>query len=85
MRWRSVPRRAGSRVRIAVHVADRGPAGLRKITLYVDGMRVRTTKRGDGLWRPRVRLRGAGEHRLTLRAEDRAGNVTRSKRYITRR
>ena len=86
VRWRSLPRRAaGSRVRIAVHVADRGPAGLRKITLYVDGIRVRTTKRGDGLWRPRVPLRGAGEHRLTLRAEDRAGNVTRSKRHITRR
>ena len=86
VRWRSVPRRAaGSRVRIAVHVADRGPAGLRKITLYVDGIRVRTTKRGDGLWRPRVPLRGAGRHRLTLRAEDRAGNVTRSRRHITRR
>jgi hypothetical protein len=31
-----------------------------------------------------VRLRGAGEHRITLRAEDRAGNVTRSRRYVTR-
>ena len=85
VRWRRVPRRAGSRLRLAVHVADRGPAGLRKITLYVDGGRVRTTKRGDGLWRPLVRLRAAGKHRLTLRAEDRAGNVTRSKRYVTRR
>jgi hypothetical protein len=85
VRWRSVPRRAAaSRVRIAVRVDDRGPAGLRKITLYVNGSRVRTTKRGDGLWRPRVRLPGAGKHRLTLRAEDRAGNVARSKRYITR-
>ena len=85
VRWRSLPRRAGARVRLAVHVADRGPAGLRKITLYVDGVRVRTTKRGDGLWRPRISLRGAGKHRITLRAEDRAGNVTRSKRYLIRR
>ncbi len=85
VRWRSLPRRAGARARIAVHVADRGPAGLRKVTLYVDGSRVRTSKRGDGLWRPRVRLRGAGKHRLTLRAEDRAGNVTRSRRSIARR
>ena len=85
VRWRSLTRRAGSRVRIAVRVADRGPAGLRKITLYVNGSRVRTTKRGDGLWRPRLRLPAAGKHRLTLRAEDRAGNVTRSRRFITRR
>ena len=84
IRWRSLPRRAGARLRLAVHVADRGPAGLRKITLYIDGVRVRTTKRGDGLWRPQVRLRGSGEHRLTVRAEDRAGNVARSKRYVTR-
>ena len=85
VRWRSLPRRAGASLRLAVHVADRGPAGLRKITLYVNGARVRTTKRGDGLWRPRLRLPGAGKHRITLRAEDRAGNVTRSKRYVTRR
>jgi hypothetical protein len=84
VRWRSLPRRAGASLRLTVHVTDRGLAGLRKITLYVDGVRVRTTKRGDGLWRPRVRLRGAGEHRITLRAEDRAGNVTRSRRYVTR-
>ena len=84
VRWRSLPRRAGASLRLAVHVADRGPAGLRKITLYVNGVRVRTTKRGDGLWRPRVRLPGAGKHRITLRAEDRAGNVTRSKRYVAR-
>ena len=56
--WRGLPRRAGARLRLAVRVADRGVAGLRKITLYVDGVRVRTTKRGDGLWRPVVRLRG---------------------------
>jgi hypothetical protein len=67
-----------------VLVADRGAAGLRKITLYVDGVRVRATKRADGLWRPVVNLRGAGKHRLTVRAEDRAGNVARSKRYVTR-
>ena len=85
VRWRSLPRSAGARVRIAVRVVDRGPAGLRKITLYVNGSRVRTTKRGDGLWRPWVRLPSRGKHRLTLRAEDRAGNVTRSKRSITRR
>jgi hypothetical protein len=85
VRWRSLPRRAGGSLRLVVHVADRGVAGLRKITLYVNGTRVRTTKRGDGLWRPRVRLRGFGKHRITLRAEDRAGNVTRSKRYVTRR
>ena len=84
VRWRSVPRRAGASVRLAVHVADRGPAGLRKMTLYVNGARVRTTRRGDGLWRPLVRLPGGGKHRITLRVEDRAGNVTRSKRYVTR-
>jgi Big-like domain-containing protein len=84
IRWRSLPKRAGASLRLAIQIADRGPAGLRKITLYVDGVRVRTTKRGDGLWRPKVRLRGAGKHRLTLRAEDRAGNVARSKRYMTR-
>jgi hypothetical protein len=85
VRWRSLPKRAGASLRLAVLVRDRGAAGLRKITLYVDGVRVRTTKRGDGLWRPRVRLRGFGKHRITLRAEDRAGNVARSKRYVTRR
>ena len=85
MRWRSLPRRAGASLRVAVRLADRGPAGLRKSTLYVDGVRVRTTERRGGLWRPRVRLRGSGKHRLTLRAEDRAGNVTRSRRYVTRR
>jgi hypothetical protein len=84
VRWRSLPKRAGASLRPAVVVRDRGAAGLRKITLYVDGVRVRTTKRGDGLWRPRVRLRGFGKHRITLRAEDRAGNVARSKRYVTR-
>ena len=85
VRWRSLPKRAGASLRLAILVTDRGPAGLRKITLYVDGVRVRTSKRGDGLWRPRVRLRGFGKHRLTLRAEDRAGTVARSKRYVTRR
>jgi len=85
VRWRSFPKRAGASLRLAVLVRDRGAAGLRKITLYVDGVRVRTTKRGDGLWRPRVRLRGSGKHRITLRAEDRAGNVARSRRYVTRR
>ena len=57
----------------------------RSVVTSVDGVRVRTTKRGDGLWRPRVRLRGFGKHRITVRAEDRAGNVARSKRYVTRR
>jgi hypothetical protein len=85
VRWRSLPGRAGASLRVAIQLADRGPAGLRKSTLYVDGVRVRTTERRGGLWRPRVRLGGSGKHRLTLRAEDRAGNVTRSKRYVTRR
>ena len=84
VRWRGLPKRAGASLRLAVLVRDRGPAGLRKITLYVDGVRVRTTKRGDGLWRPRITLGGFGKHRITLRAEDRAGNVARSKRYVTR-
>jgi hypothetical protein len=84
VRWRSIPHLAGALARITVRVADRGPAGLRKVSLYVNGSRVRTTKRRDGIWRPRVRLPGVGRHRLTIRAEDRAGNVTRSKRYITR-
>src|SRR5829696_5685893 len=84
VRWRSLPKRAGASLRLAVLVRDRGAAGLRKITLYVDGVRVRTTKRGDGLWRPRIRLRRSGKHRITVRAEDRAGNVARSKRYVTR-
>jgi hypothetical protein len=84
IRWRSLPERAGASLRLAVVVRDRGAAGLRKTTLSVDGVRVRTTKRGDGLWRPKVRLRGAGRHRITLRAEDRAGNVARSRRTVTR-
>jgi hypothetical protein len=83
VRWRSVPRRAGATTRIAVEVVDRGPAGLRKATLYVDGQRLRT-RRADGLWRPRIFLRGPGRHRITIRAEDRAGNVSRSRRYVTR-
>ena len=66
VRWRSVPRRAGASARIAVHLSDRG-SGLRKATLYLDGRRLRT-RRGDGLWRPRVSL-SRGSHRLTLRAE----------------
>jgi len=85
VRWLSMPRRAGAGLRLALRVTDRGRAGLRKMSLYVDGVKVRITRRGDGLWRPRVRLPGPGKHRLTLRAEDRAGNVTRSKRYVTRR
>jgi hypothetical protein len=85
VRWRSLPKRAGASLRLAVLVRDHGAAGLRKITLYVDGVRVRTSKRGDGLWRPQIRLRGPGKHRITLRAEDRAGNVARSKRSVTRR
>jgi hypothetical protein len=85
VRWRGLPKRAGASLRLAIVVRDRGAAGLRKITLYVDGARVRTTQRGDGLWRPRIKLRGFGKHRITLRAEDRAGNVARSKRYVTRR
>ncbi|NUT55281.1 MAG: Ig-like domain-containing protein, partial [Thermoleophilia bacterium] len=64
VRWRSFPKRAGASLRLAVVVRDRGAAGLRKITLYVDGVRVRTTKRGDGLWRPRIHLRGSGKHRI---------------------
>jgi hypothetical protein len=84
VRWRGLPRRAGARLRLTLLVADRGRAGLRKTTLYVDGVRVRTTRRRNGPWRPVVRLRGAGRHRLTVRAEDRAGNVARSKRYVTR-
>ncbi len=84
IRWRSVPRRAGARVRIAIEIVDRGAAGLRKATLYVDGRRLRS-RRADGLWRTRVSLGGPGKHRLTVRAEDRAGNVSRSKRYLTRR
>jgi Bacterial Ig domain len=85
VRWRSVPRRAGGSVRIGVHVSDRG-AGLRKATLHLDGRRLRT-RRADGLWRPRISLHGVarGRHRLTLRAEDRAGNVTRSRRPLVRR
>jgi hypothetical protein len=82
VRWRTPPRRGSSR--IAVAVRDRGPAGLKKITLYVNGERVRTTRRKRGVWRPRVTLRGA-KPRVTIRAEDRAGNVTRSKRYARRR
>jgi hypothetical protein len=81
IRWRARPRRGASR--IAVAIRDRGPAGLKKVTLYVDGHRVRTTKRKGGIWRPRVSLRGS-RPRITIRAEDRAGNVTRSKRYVRR-
>jgi hypothetical protein len=84
VRWHSVPRRAGARARIAVEITDRGRAGLRKATLYVDGRRLRS-RRSDGLWRTKVSLGGRGRHRITIRAEDRAGNVSRSKRYLTRR
>lgn len=81
VRWRALPRRGSAR--IAVAVRDRGPAGLKKVTLYVDGKRVRSTRRKGGVWRPRVSLRGT-KPRVTIRAEDRAGNVTRSKRYARR-
>ncbi len=84
VRWRRAPRRAGATVRIAVRITDRGAAGLRKATLYLDGRRVRS-RRAAGLWRPRISLRSRGRHRLTIRAEDRAGNVSRSRRHITRR
>ncbi len=83
IRWRSVPKRVGGRARISVDVTDRGPAGVRKATLYVNGKRLRS-RRGDGLWRPRISF-ARGKNRITLRAEDRAGNVSRSKRYLTRR
>jgi hypothetical protein len=84
VRWRRLPRRTGATARIAVRVVDRGPAGLRKATLYVNGRRVRTRKR-DGLWSTRVSFGARGRQRLTLRAEDRAGNVTRSRRHVVRR
>jgi hypothetical protein len=86
VRWRVLPRRAGAAMRIAVVVEDRGAAGVRKATLYLDGRRLKT-RRSGGLWRTTVSLGGlaGGSHRLTLRAEDRAGNVTRSKRKFTRR
>lgn len=83
VRWRGAPRRAGGTARIAVHVSDRGAAGLRKATLYLDGRRVRTRRRA-GLWRTRIGGLAPGRHKLTLRAEDRAGNVTRSRRVIGR-
>ena len=71
---------------IVVLVEDRGAAGVRKATLYLDGRRLKTRRRG-GLWQTTVSLGGLarGSHRLTLRAEDRAGNVSRSKRTFTRR
>lgn len=84
IRWRSVPKRVGTRARIAVEIVDRGAAGLRKATLYVNGERLRS-RRADGLWRPRITFPLRGKNRITVRAEDRAGNVSRSKRYLTRR
>ena len=81
VRWLALPRRAGS-PRIAVVVRDRGPAGLRKVTLYADGRRITSTRRRGGVWRPRVTLRRGARTRLTIRAEDRAGNVTRSRRTV---
>jgi hypothetical protein len=86
VRWRSAPRSGGRAVRIAVDVSDRGPAGLRKATLYLDGRRVRTRRRG-GLWRTRLSLAGLarGRHKLTVRAEDRAGNVAYGRRTFVRR
>jgi hypothetical protein len=84
VRWRSMPKRVGARARIAVEIVDRGPAGLRKATLYVNGERLRS-RRSDGLWRPLVTFPARGKNRITIRAEDRAGNVSRSKRYLMRR
>jgi hypothetical protein len=74
IRWRSAQRTGGT-VRLAVEVTDPGAAGLRKAVLYADGRRVATRSR-PGVWRVRVR-RGA---LVTVRAEDRAGNVVRSRR-----
>jgi hypothetical protein len=82
VRWLSLPRRAGGTTRIAVAVSDRGPAGLRKATLYVNGRRVGRTRRRGGVWRPRVALPRGVTSRLTVRAEDRAGNITRSRRSV---
>jgi hypothetical protein len=83
IRWRSVPKRVGGSFRLAVRVTDRGAAGLRKATLYLDGKRLKMRRRA-GLWRTRVTVRSAGRHRVTLRAEDRAGNVKRATRRFTR-
>jgi hypothetical protein len=84
IRWRKLPKSAGRVARLRIRIRDRGPAGLRKATLYVDGRRYRGHRR-EGVWRVRIVLRARGKHRLTLRAEDRAGNVSRSRRTITRR
>ena len=85
VRWRSLPVAPAGTSRIAVEVRDRGPAGLRNVSLSVDGRRVADTRRRGGVWRPRVALRGGVRTRLTIRAEDRAGNVTRSTRRLRRR
>lgn len=83
IRWRRAPRRVGPSVRLRIEIRDRGPAGLKKATLYLDGRRVRGHRR-EGVWKTRVKLRARGKHRLTLRAEDRAGNVSRSQRKLAR-
>jgi hypothetical protein len=80
VRWRSV-RRSGAGALLTLQVTDRGRAGLKKASLYVDGVRARMRRRA-GIWRTRVALRGGGPHRLTVRAEDRAGNVARSQRTV---
>ncbi|MCA1683878.1 MAG: hypothetical protein LC708_01930, partial [Actinobacteria bacterium] len=77
------PRRAGSvcttrDFTARVRVRDR--AGIKRVDVYLDGRRVRRTKRTRFSLRIRVRGLRVGAHRITVVARDRAGN-----RSVTRR
>ena len=76
IRLGGVPARCAPRTfKVDVRVADRSP--LRRAVVFVDGRRVRTTKRK--LFTQRIRLRGrrGARHRVTVKAVDAAGNRTR--------
>jgi Tol biopolymer transport system component len=68
--------------RVRVKVAH--SAKLKYVRVYLDGRRILTTKKSKFTIRIKARKLKAGRHRLTTKAYDTAGNVTRSTRRIAR-
>jgi hypothetical protein len=73
---------ARSSFRVRIRVAH--TAKLEYVRVYLDGRRILTTKKSKFTIRIRTRRLKPGRHRLTTKAYDVAGNVTRSTRRIAR-
>ena len=73
-----VPRACASRtVRVRVRASSASVSALSRVTVSLDGRRIRTTSRGSFTVRVPTRGLRRGTHRLTIVATDAAGNRTR--------